>query len=380
MEIAFAIVLLIGAGLILRSFSRLLAVDPGFRPGHVMTIEIQVPAGRYNEAPARRALFDRIFSSLKSLPEVSEAGAAVVVPLTGNNWTVGFERADRPVPAGEHPPDVGWQVASGGYFRALRIPLLAGRLFDDRDQLNTPPVVIISEAIQRQYFGPGEGAVGRPIKLGNSNREIVGVVGNIKRAGLRDAPRSDMYFPFEQNPGNGITLFIRTVADPTPALPVLQAVVRSIEPGLIVVESQTMAAILSESVQVTHFALWLLAIFAATALALSAVGIYSIMSYVVRQRTREIGTRVALGATSRDIVWLIMRQGAEIAAAGKVVGLVVALIAARSLASILFGTSTSDPETLGVAAVALAVTALAACYVPARRAAAVDPARTLAEQ
>jgi putative ABC transport system permease protein len=253
-------------------------------------------------------------------------------------------------------------------------------MFDDRDRPNTPPVVIVSEAIQRQYFGPGESAVGRQIKLGNASMEIVGVVGNIKRAGLRDAPRPDMYFSFEQNPGNAITLFIRTAADPQPALPALQAALRSIEPGLVLVESQTMAAILSESVQVTHLALCLLGIFAATALALAAVGIYSIMSYVVRQRTREIGTRVALGATRRDIIWLIMRQGAEIAAAGTTIGVAAGLVAARSLASILYGTSMSDPATLAFAAGALTVATLAACYVPARRAAAVDPARTLAEQ
>jgi len=379
-EIAFAIVLLIGAGLIQRSFSRLLAVDPGFRPDHVMTINMQAPADRYKDQTARRALFDRLFPALKALPDVREVGAAIVVPLTGNNWTVGFDRADRPVPAGQRPPEVGWQVASGGYFRALRIPLVAGRLFDNRDRGDTPPVVIVSEAIQRQYFAPGESAVGRQIKLGKSTAEIIGVVGNIKRAGLRDSPRSDLYFPFEQQTSPAITLFIRTAADPRPALPGMQAALRAVEPDVIVAETKTMDSILGDSVQVIQFIRWLLGIFAATSLALAAVGIYSIMSYVVRQRSREIGTRVALGATRGDIVWLVMRQGAQIAAAGTVIGIGGGLVAARSLTSILYGTSASDPVTLGLAAAVLGITTLAACYVPARWAAAVDPARTLSEQ
>ena len=207
-EVALAVVLLIGAGLILRSFAGLLAVDPGFRYQNVMTVAVQVPMDRYASPEARSVLYTRAFEALRALPDVEDVGAGVVVPLTGNNWTVPFERPEVPLPAGERAPDVGWQNASGGFFQALGIPLVAGRLFDERDRPGSAPVVIISEAIQRTYFPEGN-AVGRMVRLGDQNAEIVGVVGNIRRAGLRDEPRADMYFSFERTPGGQITLFIR---------------------------------------------------------------------------------------------------------------------------------------------------------------------------
>ncbi|MGH7471659.1 MAG: ADOP family duplicated permease, partial [Longimicrobiales bacterium] len=239
-EVALAIVLLVGAGLILRSFAGLLAVDPGFRYNNIMTMDVQIPGARYNDANARAAFYARAFDALRARPEVREVGAGVVTPLTGNNWTVGFERPEHPVPAGERPPDVGWQNASAGFFKTLQIPLMAGRLFDERDRPGSKPVVIISEAIQRAYF-PNESAVGREVKLGEQRAEIVGVVGNIRRAGLRDEPRADMYFPFERSPGHQITLFVRTAGDPTRSLSALQASLRSVEPNIAFLEARTMA-------------------------------------------------------------------------------------------------------------------------------------------
>jgi len=345
----------------------------------VMTMAIAVPADRYKDANALRAFYDRAFTGLAALSGVQEVGAAVVVPLTGNNWTTTFERVDKPVPAGERPPEVGWQAASGGYFKALQIPLVAGRLFDRTDTPASKPVVIISEALARRFF-PNERAVGRLVKSGDGPVEIVGVVGNIRRADLRDQPRGDMYFPLEREAGSQLTLFIRTVSDPARSLPALQSTLRSLEPNTIFIETRTLAEVAAASMQVTHLALWLLGVFAATALALAAVGIYGVMSYVVRQRTREIGTRVALGATRFDIVWLVMRQGATIAALGTAIGVSAGLAASRSLSTILFDVSPSDPATFALAAVTLAAATMAACYVPARRAARIDPARTLAEQ
>jgi putative ABC transport system permease protein len=377
-EVALAIVLLVGAGLILRSFAGLLAVDPGFKTDHVMTLALTIPADRYKDAESSRAFYDRAFAGLKAIPAVREVGAAAVMPLTGNNWTAPFERVDQPVAAGERPPEVGWQVASGGYFKALRIPLVAGRLFDDGDRPGSKPVVIVSEAIQRRFFA-NESAVGHLFKSSDGPAEIVGVVGNIRRADLRDEPRADLYFPFERGPGNQITLFVRTASDPVPMLPSLQAALRTIEPNTAFLQTRTLAQVAAASMQVTQFALWLLGIFAAMAIALAAVGIYGVMSYVVRQRTREIGTRVALGATRRDIIWLVMRQGAAIASIGTAVGLAAGVAASRSLAAILFGVSPSDPATLAVSAAVLIAATMMACYVPARRAARVDPARTLGD-
>jgi putative ABC transport system permease protein len=188
-----------------------------------------------------------------------------------------------------------------------------------------------------------------------------------------------MYFPFEMGPGGQIVLFIRTGSDPTRSLKAMQAAVRQIEPNTVIMDTQTLDAIASESVRVTKLVLWLLGLFAATALVLAAVGIYGVMSYVVRQRTREIGTRIALGALREDIVWMVMRQGAAIAALGTITGLAIGLAATRLLRSIVYGVSTSDPLVLGLASMVLVATSLAACYVPARRAASVDPAKTLAD-
>jgi predicted permease len=378
-EIAFAVVLLIGAGLILRTFAGLLAVDPGFRSDHVMTLELALPADRYGEVGARQGFYDRAFAALDAVPGVNEVGTGVVVPLTGNNWTVPLERTDRPVQPGERPPDVGWQVASAGFFRALQIPLLAGRLFDQQDRPESPPVVIVSEAVQSRFFA-GESAVGRTLRLGDQTLEIVGVVGNIRRAGLNDEPRADMYFPFEQNYGGQVTLFIRTEGDPAASLPAMREAIRSVEPNAVFPNSRSMAEVASESVQITRLVLWLLAAFAVTALLLAAVGIYGVMWYVVGQRAREIGTRIALGAGPRDITWLVLRQGAWIALVGIAAGLLGGLVAARALRSILYGVSTTDPLILASAGIVLMAVALAACYLPARRALAVDPARTLTEQ
>jgi predicted permease len=380
-EMAMAVALLIGAGLILRSFTGLLAIDPGFDGQRVLTMQINLPADRYEAVEGREAFYAQAFQAIGAVPGVESSGAAVVVPLTGNNWTVGFERADQPVPAGERPPDVGWQFASGGYFTTLRIPLLAGRVFDERDRPSTAPVVIVSQAVEKKFFGGTGSAVGKRIRLGPTNTaEIVGVVGDIRRAGLTDAPSADLYFPFERGPSGGITLFIRTAGDPEAAAAPIRAALRAIESQVAILETRSMAQVAGESLRVTRLVFLLLGSFALIALGLAAVGIYGVMSYVVRQRTREIGTRIALGAARPDILWLVMREGLAIAGLGVAVGLAVGLGGARALRSMLFGVGTGDPLVLAGAATVLVVTALVACYIPALRASAVDPARTLAEQ
>lgn len=376
-EIALATVLLIGAGLTLRSFANLISVNPGFRTSNLLMLNIALPAARYKSPESRRAFYDRSFADLKALPEVDDVGAAAVTPLTGNNWTVGFERVEHPVARGERPPEVGWQAASGGYFSALAIPLRAGRFFDNRDAAPAPGVVIISDEIARRFF-PNESPIGRRLRGGDAELEIVGVVGNIRRASLADEPRADMYFPFEHQLDPSTTLFVRTTGDPAQALPAVRTVLRQIEPGLVVYGTRTMEEVAAASAAIMRLAMRLLAGFAAVALVLAAIGIYGVMAYSVRQRTRELGTRVALGASRSDIIRLMMRQGAAMTMVGLAVGVAGGLVAARSLAAILYGIPPSDPIALSAAIALLATTALAACYLPARRAARIDPARTLA--
>jgi putative ABC transport system permease protein len=339
---------------------------------------VAAPPDRYNEVGARAALLTRLLDTIGTLPGVEAVGAATVTPLTGNNWTVPFERADRPVPKGQRPPDVGWQSATGGYFRALGVPLRAGRLFSAQDGPSAPPVVIVSEAVQEQFF-PGESALGHRIKLGDGQAEIIGVVGNIRRAAITDAPHADMYFPQEHAPGTGTTLFIRTSGDAAAIAPAVRAGLRAVESGIVLRDVRAMEDVMRESVQVTRLALWLLGLFAATAVALAAVGIYGVMSYAVKGRMREIGTRMALGASRASILRLVLGQGARIAILGAGLGAACALLAGRALRSLLYSTSSADPVIVIGSAVLLLGIAILACYLPARRATHVDPMTVLTQ-
>jgi putative ABC transport system permease protein len=289
-----------------------------------------LPADHYRDVETRSAFYTRMFEALRQIDGVQAAGAGTITPLTGNNWTVPLDRADHPVPAGQRPPDVGWQAASRGYFEALQIPLRAGRLFDATDRPGGPPVVIISEAIRDRFY-PGEDPVGRKIRGGDGNATIVGVVGDIRRAALTDEPRADLYFPSEMSPQAQASFVVRTSGDPLQSVAAVRAALRAIEPQIVVREVTTLEAIARESMQITRLALSLLAVFAVAALALAAIGIYGVMAHSVRQRTREIGMRVALGATASDILWLVMRHGIAVAGLGAVVGLAAGVAAARSL-------------------------------------------------
>jgi putative ABC transport system permease protein len=371
-EIALAGILLVGAGLTLRSFANLIAVDPGFRIDNVLTVQITLPSARYRTPDTVVDFYARAQRAIEDLPEVNHAGTAEVVPLTGNNWTVALDRLDRPAPAGERPPDVGWQTASGGYFRSLEIPLKAGRLFEDRDRLEKIIPVIISEAIADQYFA-GEDPIGIRLRAGpGDGAVIVGVVGNIRRAALTDRPRADLYFP---GPAN--TLFVQTSGDPLSALPAVRTALRNLEPSVVVHGARTLNDYAAASMAIPRLAMRLLSGFAIVSVLLAAIGIYGVMAYSVRRRTREIGTRVALGASRADVVRLVMREGGVITVAGVVIGLATGLFAARSLSAVLYGVPPSDPWSLIAAAAVLMLTGLAACYVPAQRAARIDPARTL---
>jgi predicted permease len=377
-EVALAVVLLAGSGLALRSFRNLLAVDPGFSTDSVLTVALSLPDGRYESEDARHAFFRRAFDEITALPAVETIGAAMVMPLTGNNWTVPLQRADHPLAPGERAPDVGWQLASRGYFEALRIPLRAGRLFSPTDA-SGPPVVIISEAVAARHF-PGEDALGHRLDLGEEQAEIVGVVGDVRRGSLADTPRADLYFPFEKVAAPQTTLFVRVKGDPLAVLPAVQGVVRRVEPQAVLFETRTMAAIARESAAVTRLAMQLLTGFATVALLLAAVGVHGVMSYRVRRRSREIGTRLALGATTGHVTRLVLVQAARLAGLGLLAGAAVAFALARALASALYGVAPWDPLTLAATMGLLAAATLVAAYLPARVAARVAPASVLASE
>jgi putative ABC transport system permease protein len=377
-EISLAVVLLAGAGLTLRSFSRLLAVDTGFTADGVLTMQFALPEGRYEDDQARRAFYARAFSEIAAVANVEAVGAAMVTPLTGNNWTAPLQRVDRPLPPGQRPPEVGWQLASEGYFRALRIPLRAGRLFEPRGATG-PAVVIVSEAVATRFF-PGENPLGHRVDLGDVKPEIVGVVGNIRRASLADEPRADLYFPFERIMSPSTTLFVRASGDPIAALPAVRAAMRQLEPDAVLYETRALTAIAEESAAVTRLATRLLGGFAAIALLLASVGVYGVMSYRVRLRRRELGTRLALGASPWDITRMVLLQASVIAAVGLAVGIAAALAFARTLSAVLFEITPWDPPTLASAAALLALATIGASYPPARRAARVDPMSALAAE
>jgi putative ABC transport system permease protein len=301
-----------------------------------------------------------------------------VTPLTGNNWTVPLQRVDRPLAPGARAPDVGWQLASRGYFEALKIPLRAGRLFEPRDATG-PAVVIISEAAAARHF-PGEQAVGHRLSLGDMQAEIVGVVGSIRRASLADSPREDLYFPFERVLSPQTTLFVRASGDPLAVLPAVRAAVRRVDPQVVVYQTRTLSSIAEDSAAVTRLATRLLSGFALIAILLATIGVYGVMSYRVRRRSRELGTRLALGASPHEITRLVLTQAASLAGAGVAAGTAVALVFGRTLSSLLYDVRPWDPITLTVAAALLMAATLVASYLPARRAGQVDPVSVLAAE
>ncbi len=377
-EVALAVILLVGAGLILRSFAALLGVDAGFDRRGVTVVGMSLPAGRYSQAPARKAFYDRLMPALGAIAGVDSVGTAAVVPLTGNNWTVPFVRTDRPLAAGQRAPDIGWQVASGGYFAALHIPVKAGRVFTPQDATG-PPVVVISESVAQKFFDAGEQAVGHRVKVNDGDAQIIGVVGDIRRGALTESPRADMYLPFEQGQGTATTFFLRSRNGDATSFAEVRRAIRGIEPNARIEPGESLDDIAEESAGSTRLLMWLLGVFGIIALTLATIGVYGVLSYAVRQRMREFGTRVALGASGSSILWLVLRQGTTMVAIGLAAGLAVSLLAVRVLQSLIYSVRPYDPATLGTATALLLLTTFVGCYVPARRAARVQPSLTLAE-
>jgi putative ABC transport system permease protein len=380
-EMALAVVLLAGAGLLIRSFTRLASVDPGFHAEQALTFELSLPDSRYEDEPRQLAFFDQLMPRLRAIPGVQSAAGVMMLPLAGSNFVLSFEVAGRPDVPPSQQPSMEIRVATPEYFSTIGIPLKRGRLFTGDDRTGSPPVVMITESAARQYF-PNEDPLGKKITLGwgrgkdkpRAGGEVVGIVGDVKEAGLDEVDPPQLYLPYRQWPVQGMGIVLKTAVPPASVSEAARRAVYAIDPNLPVANVRTLEQIVARSISQPRFYTTLLTVFAAVALILAAIGIFGVLSYAVAQRTREIGIRMALGAQGRTVLGLVVRQALLLAAAGVGIGVVLALGLSRTLVSkMLFSTSPHDTGTFVSVAVLLGMVALAASYIPARRATRVDP-------
>ncbi|MFN7927330.1 MAG: FtsX-like permease family protein [Blastocatellia bacterium] len=378
LEMALALMLLIGAGLLIRSFWQLQKVNPGFVPSNLLTMNLSLPANKYKDAPQRVQFYQQALQQIRALPGVVAAGAVAVLPMSGMNSSGSFNIEGRQVPPNQSMPHGDRWTASVDYFTTMKIPLVRGRFFEERDGADAPGVAIIDETMARKYW-PDEDPLGKRITFerdaqGNPKyREIVGIVGHAKHRNLEGDSRVQYYLPHAQVGNANMFLAIRTQGEPTNLTAAVRNTIRSFDKDLPLFRVTVMEQLVADSMAQRRFAMMLLGIFAGVALALAAVGLYGVMSYTVTQRSHEIGIRMALGAQRGDVVKMIVRQGAGLAALGVVIGLGGAFALTRLMANLLFGIKASDPLTFVVIALSLTLIALLACFIPARRATKVDP-------
>jgi putative ABC transport system permease protein len=375
-EVALSVALLIGAGLLLRSFAKLQDVELGFKPENLLTMRISLPRNRYSGNQESWAFYKRLLQETKALPGVQDAALTSSVPLSGLGNTGGeVQIPGRTAAPDGSQPSAAWRVVSPGYLRMLGIPL-RGRDFDERDTAESQPVTIISEEMARRYW-PGEDPLGKPVtlrSLGNKTCTIIGIAGNVRSSGPDTEPGPAAYVPTAVA-ARAIQsrLVVRTRAEPAAQASAVRGVLRSIDANVPVIDIQTVEQLLSDSLGSRRFNMFLLGSFAAVALLLASVGLFGVMSYLVSQRTHEIGIRLALGALPRDVLRLVIRRGMLLASIGAAVGLVAAFALARYLETLLFQIRPTDALVFTVAPLLLLGVALLACYVPARRAMRVDP-------
>jgi predicted permease len=376
-EMALSLILLIGAGLLLRSFMRVQQVEPGFAAQNVLSLRLSVHGSQYGEAARRTAFYKQLWERLGHLPGVESVGGATILPLSGSvGW--GSISIEGYLPdAGQSLIQADGRIAGVGYFETLKIPLIGGRFFSEQDTTESMKVAVIDENMARTYWANAD-PVGKRFKSGSLDSDapwftVVGVVGNVKQYALDTDSRVAFYLPQQQYTPSMMYVAVRTATDPLSMASSVTQEVRAMDPNLLVYDVKSMEQRVSESLARRRFAMLALGLFAVVAMLLAGVGIYGVMSYTVTQRTREIGIRMALGAPTRDVLKLIVGQGMLLAGIGVGLGLAGAFVATRLMASLLFGISATDPLTFALISLILTGVALAACYVPARRATRVDP-------
>jgi putative ABC transport system permease protein len=376
-EMAFAVVLLVGAGLLIRSFVELQRVNPGFQPAGVLAMQVSLPASKYKEGTQRTAFDRQMLEEVRGLAGVKSAATITTLPMSGFNQSGSFRIEGRQVAPNENSPHGDRWMASDDYFQTMNIPLVKGRYFDARDTADAPGVAIVSEALARKYW-PDEDPVGKRITFEGGQqprwREVVGVVGHVRNEGLEGESRGQYYIPYAQRPtGSDLFLVVRADGDPAALAPMVRGRIASVDKDLPVYKVTTMEKLVSDSLAQRRFSMFLFGVFAALALALAIVGLYGVMSYAVAQRTHEIGLRMALGAQGRDVLRMVVGQGMALVAVGLGLGLAGAFLLTRLMESLLYGVSAADPLTYAGIALLLAAVALLASYIPARRATKVDP-------
>ncbi|HEV2830126.1 MAG TPA: ABC transporter permease [Pyrinomonadaceae bacterium] len=400
-EVATTLVLLVGAGLMIRSFYRLQKVNPGFSYDHLTSFSVALPQKKYANNEQQEQFYNRLLENLRGLPGVEATAAASGLPLGNNGWQTSFTVDGQPPPPREQTPLMEACLVTPDYFRTMNIPLRSGRYFNDHDdrsaligkdlskyseterEIAALNSIVIDEEFARRYW-PNEEAVGKRIRLGNDTDPktpvltVLGVVGRVKMEGLgTDSKRVQGYFPYAQIPSGGMTVILKSAGDPNQLIAAVRQQVKAVDPDQPIYSIRSMDDIRAESVAPERLNLTLLSLFAGIALVLAIVGIYGVMSYTVTQRTHEIGIRMAIGAQPRDVFRMVIRQGMMLALIGVACGLVGAFGLTRLMASMLFGVEPTDPATFGAIAVLLTGVALIACYVPGRRATKVDPVVSL---
>jgi putative ABC transport system permease protein len=378
-EVALAVVVLIGAGLLMRSFIRLRGVDPGFQPAGVLTIRVPLAGGRNNAPDRRIAFFRQVSDRIATLPGVRAVGAVNDLPLTGLGVGTPFAVEGRPAPSTEQRPMGLLRSVTPSYFGVMGIPLLAGRALADSDTAQSAAVIVVNQTLARRFW-PDGGAIGGRIAIDQVPgrvAEIVGVVGDVKPARIDGEEWPTIYNPYPQAPSQAMTLAVRTEAQPLALASAVIREVHQLDPDQPVAEVRTMEEVVSLAMAGARFNTVLLVSFAGVAFLLAAVGIYGVISYDVSQRTNEIGIRMALGAQPADVRRLILGQGARLAVYGIVAGLLGAGVLTRWMGTMLFGVNPTDALTYAAISILLAVVALAASFVPSRRAMALDPVTAL---
>ncbi len=383
-EVALSLILLAGAGLLMRSLVLLAEVDPGFNPENILTARISLPASQYSDGSRIAGFYSRLIGRIKALHEVRSASLISALPLSGAALRDPFSIEGRPWRqrgASDVPQVANFQIVAPDYFHTMKIPLLQGRNFSEHDARGAPPVAVVSRTLVRGFW-PGRDPIGLHIMMGaprpgGSWLTIVGVVGSVRNTNLDSTPIPQIYVPQQQHPSRSMAQVLEASQGAASPLPSVRSIVHELDRALPLYDVSTMDEILSHSVASRRYNATLLGLFALLAAALSAIGIYGVVSYSVSQRTHEIGIRMALGAQKSDVLKMVVGQGLKLVVIGVAIGIVGALALTRFLSSLLYGVKPTDPLTFIAVSLILIAVALAACYIPARRAAKVDPAVAL---